>query len=442
MKQLFVVVFLVLVFYALYPLPYILVFAQSNPEPADIDESQASIPVGDNLEQSLRRLIDLKASQLQELQIKREEIEKNLTEVNKSSNTLSRELKNIDYTISQLNLSIKANKLTLEKLELEIDELKNEIGNAQDSAENKRETIQKLLVLLQQKDRENLFTLILKNKSLSDAASEAKSIAVLNQTLSQNINELKNLQRALARKLVEQQQKKKERETEKINLANRQYIVQDQKTEKKQLLAETKNQEKEYQEELKELVLKQQAIAEEIEKVEFELRSKIDPTLLPRPTPTALGLPIANAPRISQGYGKTKFARYGYKGKFHNGVDFAVPVGTPVFATEKGVVEMVDDQDKYRGCYRGAYGKYIVIKHDNNLVTLYAHLSRYIVKKGDRVERGDLIGYVGRTGYATGPHLHLTVYAGPTFYMGVSRTCGPMPLGGDLNPTQYLDVKN
>lgn len=441
MKRLFfITIILFLSFYTIYPEPYTLILAQSNPEPADIDESQSSVPIGENLEQSLRRLIDLKASQLQELQTKREEIEKNLEQTNRSSNTLARELKNIDYTISQLNLSIKANKLTLEKLELEIDELKNNITDAHASLENRRETIQKLLVLLQQKDKENLFTLILKNKSLGEAMNEAQSITVLNQTLAQNINELKNLQNALSRKLVEEQQKKKEREIEKINLANRQYIVQDQKIEKKQLLTETKNQEKEYQEELKELVEKQQAIAEEIEKVEFELRSKIDPSLLPRPTPTALGLPIVNT-RVSQGYGKTKFARYGYKGKFHNGIDFAVPIGTPVFAAEKGVVEMVDDQDKYKGCYRGAYGKYIVIKHDNNLVTLYAHLSRYIVKKGNRIERGDLIGYVGRTGYATGPHLHLTVYAGPTFYMGVSRTCGSMPLGGDLNPTQYLDVK-
>jgi len=68
------------------------------------------------------------------------------------------------------------------------------------------------------------------------------------------------------------------------------------------------------------------------------------------------------------------------------------------------------------------------------LTTLYGHLSRIVVQKGDFVKRGQVIGYSGQTGYATGPHLHFTVYAKTTFYMGPSKVCGPMPYGGDLNP--------
>jgi murein DD-endopeptidase MepM/ murein hydrolase activator NlpD len=79
-----------------------------------------------------------------------------------------------------------------------------------------------------------------------------------------------------------------------------------------------------------------------------------------------------------------------------------------------------------------------VINHTNNLTTLYGHFSRLLVQKGDTVTRGQIIGYSGETGFATGPHLHFTVYAQSTFYMGQSKTCGPMPYGGDLNPTGYL----
>jgi len=362
-----------------------------------------------------------------------------LQEVSESNSSLAKELRTIDYNINQLNLSIKGNKLTLEKLSLEIDSLRNDIKTTQESLKNKKESVAKLFVELQQKDRENTLTLFLRSKSLAEGLNEARTIAIFNQTLSQNIGQLQSLQFQLSKQLDEEERKKTNKETEKTNLINRQYIVQDQKEEKKKILVVTKNQEKIYQEELEELVKKQQDIADEIEKIDFELRSKIDPTILPPKTPGILGLPIMDG-RISQVYGKTAFARYGYKGKFHNGIDFAMPIGTPIFAAEKGIVEMVDDQDKYRGCNRGAYGKYIVIRHENNLMTLYAHLSRYVVKKDDKVERGSLIGYVGKTGYATGPHLHLTVYAGPTFYMGVSRTCGPMPYGGDLNPAQYLDL--
>jgi murein DD-endopeptidase MepM/ murein hydrolase activator NlpD len=105
-------------------------------------------------------------------------------------------------------------------------------------------------------------------------------------------------------------------------------------------------------------------------------------------------------------------------------------------AADSGTVVATGDQDKY--CYRGAYGRFIVIQHANGLTTLYAHLSKIAVSKGDTVSRGQTIGYVGSTGYATGPHLHFTVFSSPTFSMGGSKTCGPMPHGGDLNPLNYL----
>jgi murein DD-endopeptidase MepM/ murein hydrolase activator NlpD len=85
----------------------------------------------------------------------------------------------------------------------------------------------------------------------------------------------------------------------------------------------------------------------------------------------------------------------------------------------------------------------------NGLTTLSAHLSRYVVENGESVTRGQLIGYVGKTGYATGPHLHFTIFASNTippasagFPEGTqaSRVCGPMPVGGDVNPMQYLSL--
>jgi murein DD-endopeptidase MepM/ murein hydrolase activator NlpD len=221
-----------------------------------------------------------------------------------------------------------------------------------------------------------------------------------------------------------------------VNLASRQQIISDQKLEKQRLLTETQNQEKIYEDEIQELAKRQQEIAEEIEAIDEKLRSEINTGLLPFAFKGLLMTPVSG--RLSQGYGATAFAQYGYKGKFHNGVDIAAPIGTPVFAAADGTVVASGDQDRY--CRRGAYGKFIVIKHRNNLTTLYAHLSKILVQEGNTVGRGDVIGYVGKTGYATGPHLHFTVFSSPTFYMGPSNMCGPMPFGGDLNPLQYVDL--
>lgn len=86
----------------------------------------------------------------------------------------------------------------------------------------------------------------------------------------------------------------------------------------------------------------------------------------------------------------------------HNGTDFAMPIGTPVTAPAGGRVE--------RSVKHYAAGRYVVIRHDNGYRTRYLHLSKSLVKKGDRVEMGDRIALSGNTGRSTGPHLHYEVH--------------------------------
>ncbi len=103
--------------------------------------------------------------------------------------------------------------------------------------------------------------------------------------------------------------------------------------------------------------------------------------------------------RISSNFGMRQHPIH-RRWRVHNGVDFAAPTGTPIRASGDGVVEFVGT--------RGGFGKLIVLRHANNIKTLYAHQSRFArgLKRGDRVAQGDVIGYVGMTGWATGPHLH------------------------------------
>ncbi|MFZ1180454.1 MAG: peptidoglycan DD-metalloendopeptidase family protein [Herbaspirillum sp.] len=86
--------------------------------------------------------------------------------------------------------------------------------------------------------------------------------------------------------------------------------------------------------------------------------------------------------------------------KQHTGVDFAAPTGTPIHASGDGVVDFVGKQN--------GYGNIIVIRHWNKYATAYGHMSRFAsgMRKGAKVSQGDVIGYVGMTGWATGPHLH------------------------------------
>ena len=87
--------------------------------------------------------------------------------------------------------------------------------------------------------------------------------------------------------------------------------------------------------------------------------------------------------------------------KLHAGMDFSGAVGTPIYATGNGKVV-------YAEMHQG-YGKCVLIDHGFNYQTLYAHLSAYNVKSGQKVKRGDIIGYMGNTGMSTGPHIHYEV---------------------------------
>ena len=104
---------------------------------------------------------------------------------------------------------------------------------------------------------------------------------------------------------------------------------------------------------------------------------------------------------ISSDFGSRANPFDGYSSDFHPGIDIADNYGAPVYASASGYVQ--------RAGWYGGYGKYIKISHDYGYATAYGHLSSIEISSGDYVSKGQLIGYVGSTGYSTGPHLHFEV---------------------------------
>ncbi len=114
-----------------------------------------------------------------------------------------------------------------------------------------------------------------------------------------------------------------------------------------------------------------------------------------------VGMPIGRGTEISSGYG-LRGNPFGNGYEFHNGIDFRLDPGTPVLATGPGRVEEAG--------YDGPNGNRIVINHGFGYRSVFAHLSRVGVKVGDKVERGQVVGFSGNTGRSSGPHLHYTLY--------------------------------
>ena len=135
--------------------------------------------------------------------------------------------------------------------------------------------------------------------------------------------------------------------------------------------------------------------------------------------------PVSNKDltRIASGFGYRVDPVYKVT-KFHAGLDFTAPQGTPIYATADGVVKEAD----YNA---GGFGNHVLISHGYGYETLYGHMYRIKAKVGQKISRGEVIGYVGSTGKSTGPHCHYEVHKGgdpvdPVYYFY-----------NDLTPEQY-----
>jgi hypothetical protein len=138
--------------------------------------------------------------------------------------------------------------------------------------------------------------------------------------------------------------------------------------------------------------------------------------------------PVSNKDlkRLASGFGMRIHPIYKIA-KMHTGLDFTADIGTEIYATGDGVVESIES--KFSG-----YGQHVIINHGFGYESLYAHMSRVAVSPGQRIRRGQIIGYVGNTGASTGPHLHYEVMKNgekvdPSFYFY-----------SDITPEQYEDM--
>ena len=130
-------------------------------------------------------------------------------------------------------------------------------------------------------------------------------------------------------------------------------------------------------------------------------RMALDKEVLLSAIPSIQPINNENLRRMASGYG-WRTDPFTKSRRMHKGMDFSAPTGTPIYAPSDGKVIRVDSRS-------AGYGKHIRIEHGFGYVTLYAHLSEYNVRRGQRVKRGDVIGFVGNTGRSVAPHLHYEI---------------------------------
>ena len=408
----------------------------------------------------LKSEIEQKNAEIQKLN---EEAEKYRAEVEakqQEAQTLKAEISRVNNSIGKLQRDIAITERTVERTELEIKTLTLEILEKERAINKLRRGLAGLIQVLFEQSERPLFVSLVGNRFLSDFFTQLDYVAMLEDRILGSLDNLRVLKSDRESKKTAAEKKQQELASLKNSLGGKKAVQESIRNERNNLLSVTRNEEKRYQTLLKEQEEKRAKLEDEIQAIEDTIRITVDPSSLP---PKRAGILEAPLPELSvascwqmgsadskncvtQFFGYTSFARAGGYGakKGHNGVDFRAPIGTPVLAAENGTVSAAGDTDL--GCRGASYGKWILIAHPNGLSTLYTHLSNISVAAGQDVLRGSTIGHSGKTGYATGPHLHFTVFATQAVQIESirSKVCGRLmtlpiaPVNGYLDPLDYL----
>jgi len=359
----------------------------------------------------LQQKIDQRNNDIAALQVEIANYQKQLGDLGSQASSLSATIKTLDLTQKKLaaDESLTQNKIAAKNLE--IDQFGTQIGDKENAITSDHRVIITSLTQIDQTDNRSIFDLIFGAKSVSNVLDALDQVGIVQNNIVSRINDLRNAKADLEANKTASEQAKADLVTLNNQLNDQRKVVLGTQTEKNQLLSETKQSESQYQKMLAAKQAQQAAFNDEILQYEAQLKTIVNAGALPHTGSGVLSWPLDKI-RITQYFGNTPFATANpqiYNGKGHTGVDFAATIGTPVKAALSGTVIGVANTDIVPGCF--SYGKWIMLKHNNGLSTLYAHLSVQSVSIGQSVATGDIIGYSGNTGYTTGPHLHFGVYA-------------------------------
>lgn len=360
----------------------------------------------------------------------------------KQKSSLNTSIKQLDLTRKKLIADISITQSKIEKTSLKIKELSLQINDKQSIISNNLESLSLQIRKVNEFDREDTLATLLSGKDFTLIWNDIDNIATVGEKIREATLQLKEIKVGLEDTRKETTDAKNELLSLKNKLADQKKIVDQNTIEKKKLLAQTKNNESSYQKLLKDRLAKKDAFEKELRDYESQLKYILDPSKLPNKG--VLSWPVDYV-YITQLFGVTKDSKRLYASGSHNGVDFRAPVGTPIKAMADGVIAGIGDTDTQ--CPGVSFGRFILIKYDNGLASTYGHLSLIKVYNGQKISRGDVVGYSGNTGYSTGPHLHLSLYAKDAVNLKTlpSKSCPgkvltqPIaPINAYLDPMYYL----
>ncbi len=390
----------------------------------------------------LRTKIEGNRTKVQQIEAEIKKYERELQTVQGKKRTLQNTVRELDISRKQTTAKIQLTENRIKQTKKTLSTLAEQITDTLMSIKKSTQGLAQAIRRMHEREERSFIEILLLNENLASSWSAIESLRQFQSVISGHVQTLNKEKQRLESIKNKTEEKKRELSAEKEELASQKKTLDITRNTKNTLLKQTKNKESEYQ---KILAAKRQAKKEfeaQMAKFEAQLKFILDKNSIPQKGSKIFTWPVPSR-YVTQYFGNTAFAKSGaYNGRGHNGMDIRASIGTRVNAVLDGVVQ--DTNEKVaKNCQ---YGKWVLIKHNNGLTTLYAHLSDISVKKGQNVVTGQRIGYSGNTGYAFGPHLHLTTYASKAvkfkqYKCKSTGTVVKVPISaysGYLNPIDYF----
>ncbi|HEX8993844.1 MAG TPA: peptidoglycan DD-metalloendopeptidase family protein [Candidatus Paceibacterota bacterium] len=391
--------------------------------------------------------IDDRTQKIQDIQNEIAALQKQLDATSNQKLTLQGTLKSLDLANRKLVAQISLTQTQISRTDLQIRTLTGSIATTSDHIQTSNDSVAGIMRDLDNSDQSPVALTLLSGGTLSSMFDELATLSATRDTLRGHVQDLSTLKTQLTQTRTAAQQKRDELAALKLDLTQQKQALAATIADKNTLLSQTKNKESNYQALIAQKKEQEAEFEQELNTFQDQLKGVVDTSTLPSTGHGILQWPLASI-RITQYFGNTAFATQNpqiYNGHGHSGVDFAASPGTRVMSAGSGVVLGTGNTDLT--CPSASYGKWVLVKHNNGLTTLYAHLSVISVSQGQSVGVGQVVGYSGSTGYATGPHLHFAVFASDVVQISSfpSKSCRgriytmPVaPLSGYLNPLSYL----
>lgn len=331
-------------------------------------------------------------SKLKANQEKQDELDVKINNLNKKTEEIEAKIKQANERIEKINNESKKIKEEIKQLEKEITDNENTLG-------------ERLKVI------NNNYTLgylkvILSSNSISDFLNNIYIVQEVVEQDKKMLKELENDKNEIEEKKATLDKNKEEAKVIKNELVNDKESLEEDKAELKKLKEELINEEESLEEQLQKIAAENASNSNASNSNASNSSDSTSNNSSSKDSASSSGVisngswPVPGYSRISSPFGYRIHPVLGVK-KMHTGIDIPAPTGTPTVAVANGTVI-------YSGV-QGSYGNTVMIRHDNGLVSLYAHNSSLVVKVGETVKKGQVVAKIGSTGRSTGPHLHFEI---------------------------------